>query len=933
MPLLGSVGRCTRAGTIALAVSLGATAALAVTEPPRNKPLLVEAQSHLEAGQGEKAVELLKKALTENPKDADARYMLGRLYLMTQQGAPAEKEFRAAQSYGMNTPDVANQIGEALLLQRKYKEVLDQVQPTGVDPEHRAAAMALRGRAYLGMERLDEAQAAFEAAGELAPRSTTAKIGLARVLVQRRQTDTAMRLVDEALAIDPEATGARILKGEMLRMEKKLEPSLETFNAVLKSNPKQVEALLGRAAALIDLDRDQEAQANIDTALELAPKHPLGLYLNALILTKKQDYAGAKAVLDRAGASLDGYLPAQYLKGATAYAQGNLEQAAAYLGAFVQAVPDNANGRRLLGSTLIRQSRFDEAVKVFEPLLAGENADARVYSLVATAEMGAEDYEAAIAHFRKAISLDPKESLYRTQLAVARIAAGQSDDAVKDLQAAVTADPEAKRPQLLLIRFHLFNKEFDKALGIISRMLKEKPDDPVVLNLRGVTQRAQGKAPEARASFQAALTADPDYLPAAQNLSRMDMQSNNYDAAESRFAEVLKRDPKNEAAMVELARIALARGNRAKAVEWLEKAAAENPKSPVSGLRLIELYRESGDVVKALATASALERRLPDNPDVVEALGRTQLLAGDAVSAVATYNRLNEMAKNNPRVLYALGRAQYMSGDALGARASYEQALKLDPTLVPAVLELVNMETANGRYQNAMEIAAALRDGRPQMPIGDLLVGHVYVKMGKTGEAIQAFQAAERKINSADSALRLYYGYKSVKRPDAAFKALEDWLNKTPEDRQIRRVLASAYMEAGDMQKAIAHHQVLKQQDPGNPMILNNLAWLYQNVGDPRALDEAKRAYELAPDAAVVKDTYGWVLVEKGDVDRGSALLEEASALAPDEQEIQYHLALARAKQGKTEDACALLQTITESGLHFRQREAVRKLRIAQSCP
>jgi predicted Zn-dependent protease len=140
-------------------------------------------------------------------------------------------------------------------------------------------------------------------------------------------------------------------------------------------------------------------------------------------------------------------------------------------------------------------------------------------------------------------------------------------------------------------------------------------------------------------------------------------------------------------------------------------------------------------------------------------------------------------------------------------------------------------------------------------------------------------------------------------------------------------------MEAGDLQKAISHHQVLKQQDPGNPMILNNLAWLYQNVGDPRALDEAKRAYELAPDAAVVKDTYGWVLVEKGDVDRGAALLEEASALAPDEQEIQYHLALARAKQGKTEDACALLQTITESGLHFRQREAVRKLRIAQSCP
>ena len=933
MSLAGSTKQIVRWGPVLIALSILALPAQAATEPPHGKSLLVKAQAHLDKGEPKEAVDLLKSALKDNPKDADARFMLGQMYMMAQQGPSAEKEFRAALANGRNTDEVRNQIGEALLMQGKYQDVLKEIQPQGVDPDRRSAAMALRGRAYLGLEHFDEAQAAFEAATELSPKSATAKIGLARVLMQNKQSDKAMALIDEALVIDPNFAGAKILKGEMQRMARQLDAALRTFNEVLKANPRQVEALLGRAAALIDLDRDPEGQKDVDMALELAPKHPLGLYLNALILTKKQDYAGAQAVLERAGAALDNYLPAQYLRGAIAYAQGNLEQASANLNGFVKAVPDNVNGRRLLGSTLIRQGRFDDALKVVQPLADATPPDARALSLVATAHMGAGNYAKAIELFQKSAALDPKESLYRTQLAVARLAAGQNADAVKDLQMAVREDPEAKRPQLLLIRFHLFNRDYDAALKTINEMLRVNPKDPVALNLKGVAFRAKNNLPEARAAFQAALTASPDYLPASQNLARLDIQGKDFTAAEGRFKDVLARDGKNEAAMIELARLALTRKKRDEAVKWLEKAQAENPKSPLAGLRLVDLYLQNGDIVKALATASAVDRRVPDKPEVIEALGRTQMLAGDSVSAVATYTRLAGIAKDNANVLYALGRAQLLSGDALGARASYQQALKLDPKLIPAVLELVNLEIDSQRYQAAMEIATALRNAQPEQPMGDLLIGHVFGKTGKPDKAIEAFRAAEKKINSADSALRLYYGYGELKRPADGFRVLEDWLSRTPADQQIRRILASAYLSAGEMQKSIAHHQKLKEQDGSNPMILNNLAWLYQSVCDPRAMAEAKRAYELAPNAAVVKDTYGWVLVSsQAGLEQGIKLLEEATALAPDEPEIQYHLALGRVKQGRKDDACALLDTIMESDAEFRQREDARKLKDAQGC-
>ncbi|MGE0667621.1 MAG: XrtA/PEP-CTERM system TPR-repeat protein PrsT [Sphingomonadales bacterium] len=932
MSIRGSATQMVRWAPLLLALSLAGPPAEAARESAAARTELARVQAYLDQNKPKDAVELLRNILKDNPKDADARFMLGTIYLMAQQGPAAEKEFRAALASGRNTDETRNQVGEALLLQSRYQDVLKEIQPQGVDPAQRSAAMALRGRAYLGLERFDEAQAAFEAATELAPESVTAKIGLARVLIQRKQNERAMALIDEALKLDPAFSGARILKGEMQRMSRQLDQAAATFTAVIKANPRNVEALLGRAATLVDLDRDAEAQKDLDAALELTPKHPLALYLNALILTKKQDYANAQAVLERAGPALDNYLPAQYLRGAIAYAQGNLEQAWANLNGFVSAVPDNVNGRRLLGSTLIRQGRFEDAVKVLQPMADAPQANAEALSLVATAQMGAGDYARAIELFQKAAALDPKNGLYRTQLAVARLAAGQNAEAVQDLQSAVREDPEAKRPQLLLVRYHLFRRDYDAALKVIGEMLKANPKDPIALNLRGVALRAKNDGAAARAAFQAALAASPDYLPATQNLARLDVQAKDYAAAEGRFKEVLARDPRNESAMIELARLALARKKKDEAVKWLEKAQADNPKSSAAGLRLIELHLEAGDIVKALAAASALDRRIPGRPEAVEALGRTQMLAGDSVSAVATYTRLSEIARDNAGVHFALGRAQLQSGDALGARQSYQRALKLDPKLVPAVLELVNLEIRSERYQAAMELATALRKAQPEAPMGDLLVGHVLAKTGKADQAVDAFRLAEKKINSADAALRLYYGYAEMKRPADSFRVLESWLAGNPGDMQIRRVLASAYLSAGEVQNSIAHHLTLKQQDGGNPMILNNLAWLYQSVGDPRAAAEAKRAYELAPNAAVVKDTYGWVLVSQGQLDQGVKLLEEAAALAPDEPEIQYHLALGRVKQGRKDEACAMLDTIMEGDAPFQQREDARKLRDAQAC-
>jgi predicted Zn-dependent protease len=57
-------------------------------------------------------------------------------------------------------------------------------------------------------------------------------------------------------------------------------------------------------------------------------------------------------------------------------------------------------------------------------------------------------------------------------------------------------------------------------------------------------------------------------------------------------------------------------------------------------------------------------------------------------------------------------------------------------------------------------------------------------------------------------------------------------------------------------------------------------------------------------------DTYGWMLVNHGALEKGIDILERAASLAPDQQEIRYHYAAALIKSGKKDAAKRELETI-----------------------
>ena len=147
-----------------------------------------------------------------------------------------------------------------------------------------------------------------------------------------------------------------------------------------------------------------------------------------------------------------------------------------------------------------------------------------------------------------------------------------------------------------------------------------------------------------------------------------------------------------------------------------------------------------------------------------------------------------------------------------------------------------------------------------------------------------------------------------------------------PQDLLVGAILADVRQQKGDLDGATQLYETLVEVAPGDVLLVNNLAVLYQIKGNPKAMELAEKAYELAPKAAPIKDTYGWILFEAGQFDRALVLLREAAAAMPDNAEVQYHLAAALVAKGQADEARALLKKALNGKLPDDKKAEAQKL-------
>lgn len=252
--------------------------------------------------------------------------------------------------------------------------------------------------------------------------------------------------LDNAETADPRAEGLHLLRAGVRFDLGEYEAGLRDAVAAARLTPDDPRPFALQAQALALLERDDEAVAAVNRALDLDRDFAEALVLRAAIVLRQDDFASAVADFDRAeelGVEAERIAPLR----AVAFLRLNeYERAITDLDLALELEPENPEHWMLRGQAHAELGLARPAGRDFDQALELEPDSARILNGVAwayaTAPAPVRDPATAKMHAARAIGIEPRNGYYLDTYAAAFVAMGDYDTAMRHYRRAMEIQPE-----------------------------------------------------------------------------------------------------------------------------------------------------------------------------------------------------------------------------------------------------------------------------------------------------------------------------------------------------------------------------------------------------------------------------------------------------------------------------------------------------------
>ncbi len=594
----------------------------------RQAEYLERAQTFFDAENIEKATIEVKNVLQINPKNADARYLLGLI-------AEADKDYRVAfGNFNATLEENPNHI-KALAKVASYYQMSNDLKNAeekialllAADPGNADALSLKAGIQYKKAHAIrgenedyvnDADYIAFiEQATELAQQSRTVDpgnvraVGILTAIYSEDNPDMALSIIGDGIANQSENESLKMLKIRLLTSQDKREEVVAMYKQLMVEYPDNLLYPFQLVNYYLKDDRMEESQRQ---ALAEAT-------LNDLIKLKPEDE------------TVKLWLVEFKFRNRTA------EEGRLLLESFVKAHPESFTFTDRLAGIYIQGKEIDKAERLYTQMIdldpTGSVAiEARTRLMrIALSNQRREDAEKILAEI---FDLEPENAEALKARARLNISDNKLEAAIPDLRVVLKNDPESIAALAMLGGIHEKNNSPDLALDSYQRLLSLKPGNLTALLGASRVLLAKNQAEEAQPLLEAAIKVNASHVEAVRLLTDIYSREQRWDDALSVVSKLTENDKTMAMGYYLQGRIYLRKQDFKEAVVVLKKSHDLEPRGVETLSALVSAYLALEQANKAMDYVLAHVKKYPEQVHARELLARLYMQSRDLKLAATT---------------------------------------------------------------------------------------------------------------------------------------------------------------------------------------------------------------------------------------------------------------------------------------------------------
>ena len=804
----------------------------------------------------------LKNAIKQTPSLAEARFLLGQIYLAQNEFQSAEKELNKALELKYPSEKVLPLLSKSYQMSRSDVALLELPHNEGsLSPEQSAQVGFYKLQAMFRLDKQDQVKALIKEIQLLDTDSVFKQLAFVYSLVIKGQMEAALEQLATMVKQHPQQEDALKLQAILLARNGQLEQAADVYLSYLQLYPSDIEVTFVAARLLVEINRTEQAEPFIDKLLKINENNGLLNQLKGIARYNAKDMANALVFTEKAINATPDDPALRLLAGYSAYQLNDYETAHQHLSLIAQDLPSDHEGLRMLAASQLQLGLSDQAGDTMTALDGLSDNDNALLSSIGLALVQSGDIDKARVILDKSDDLTAKTAEDLTRLGLLKLSLNDVSGIAK-LEQALDQKPEQAFTRQTLATAYLTTKQYDKALELAKRWQMQDGEDLQALMLEATVYVHQQKIDNAKQKYQEVLKLDPKYASAHMALAELAIAEKNYSSARERIATILEYHPSHIGALVKNYGFAVADNNQQQALELIKSRQQQQPENKKLTLLLAKAYLYQKQYQQSIDSLSDFPKE-----------NAPQLYWQTLSQAYYLAKQYPELTKLNQQWLAA----QPNNKDAvisnlvlLNSQRQYDQALEIssnylekDSNNLAVKLFNIHFQLIKGELDSARATFATIDDQAKSSPFAKGLLAQFQLADQQYTDALPNLQAAYQAQPSARNVRLMQFCLRKLGQQQQANDFLTAHVKQHPNDGESLMQYAQLQI-ANDVDGAIKSYQHALTLNDKNFIALNNLAYFYlERKQLDKAQEYAERALAIRPEMPDVLDTVGRIYLEK----------------------------------------------------------------------